>query len=48
MERNFQETQMDRLTTFSKTLVGLTLGQTISYAIKFTCWRFSCNKIYEL
>ena len=37
-ENPFQETQMDHVTgtTFSKTLVGLTVGQTISYAVKFT------------
>ena len=37
-ENPFQETQMDHITgtTFSKTLVGLTVGQTISYAVKFT------------
>ena len=37
-ENPFQETQMDHITgtTFSKTLGGLTVGQTISYAVKFT------------
>jgi len=36
-ESPFEETQMDHMSgsTFSKTIVGLTVGQTISYAVKF-------------